>query len=258
MAILWQKQSGNTRYEVRAAGKTRRLYTNGVFHSQFNPGKPLSGGIWDLLMLPVFFAEPGKTRRVLVLGVGGGAVIHQLNRYSGADEIVGVELNPIHILVARKYFGVNKSMAELHHADAVKWLNEYQGPPFDLIIDDLFGDKEGEPVRAVAASVKWMLLLNKHLARKGILVMNFIGSTELRRSAYVTSETVNRKFKSAFHFTLPGYENVIAAFLKFDGDTTKLRSNIGQTRGLNSMCSQQHLNFRVRKIIKGASMAPSK
>lgn len=259
MAILWKKRSGNTCYEVRSAGRTRRLYTNGVFHSQYNPGKPLSGGIWDLLMLPIFFSSPDKIKRVLVLGVGGGSVIQQLKRYSDVEKIIGVELNPIHILVARKYFGVTKSHAELHHADAIKWLQEYKGAPFDLIIDDLFGEENGEPLRAVPASEQWMKVLDKNLATDGILVMNFIGTTELRKSAYVTSASLNKKFKSAFQFTLPRYENVIAAFLKFTGDTGKLRQKIEQTAGLNSRKSQQQLNFRVRKITKGATtVAPFK
>ena len=248
MAIIWQKQSGNTRYEVRSAGRTRRLYTNGVFHSQYNPKSALSGGIWDLLMLPIFFSDPQRIKRVLVLGVGGGTIIQQLKRYSGVKKIVGVELNPIHILVARKYFGVSKASAELHHADAVHWLKNYDGPPFDLIIDDLFGDQEGEPLRAVEASRSWMQLLAKNLTRDGILVMNFIGSGEIRRSAYVTSETINKKFKSAFQFTLPQYDNVIAAFLKYEGFTSDLRDNISQTKGLNSWGAQKQLNFRVRKI----------
>lgn len=248
MAILWQKKSGHTTYEVRTAGNTRRLYTNGVFHSQYNPKKALSGGIWDLLMLPVFFADPQRIKRVLVLGVGGGTVIQQLKRYSGAKEITGVELNPLHILVARKYFGVTKTMAELYHADAVKWLKEYDGPPFDMIIDDLFGETNGEPVRAVPANAAWMQLLARNLADNGILVMNFIGTAAIRQSAYVTSERIKKKFRSAFQFTLPLYDNVIAAFLKFDADTAKLRENISQTRGLNSLQAQKQQGFRVRKI----------
>ena len=55
MAILWQKKIKNTQYEVRSAGQTRRLYTDGVFHSQFNPNRAITGGVWDLLMLPTFF-----------------------------------------------------------------------------------------------------------------------------------------------------------------------------------------------------------
>ena len=45
MAILWQKIIKNTQYEVRSAGQTRRLYTDGVFHSQFNPQRAITGGV---------------------------------------------------------------------------------------------------------------------------------------------------------------------------------------------------------------------
>jgi len=45
MAIIWQKNIDGTKYEVRAAGKTRRLYTNGVCHSEFNPDKLVTGSI---------------------------------------------------------------------------------------------------------------------------------------------------------------------------------------------------------------------
>ena len=101
MALLWHKQDGNTRYEVRSAGNTRRLYTNGVFHSQYNSTQPVTGSVWDLLLLPAFFLPASSLKRVLVLGVGGGAVIRQLNHFLQPEQIVGVELNPVHLEVAR-------------------------------------------------------------------------------------------------------------------------------------------------------------
>ena len=94
MAILWQKTIKDTRYEIRSAGQTRRLYTDGVFHSQFNPVHAVTGGVWDVLMLPAFFKPADSIKRVLVLGVGGGAVIHQLQRYIKPDEIIGVGIKP--------------------------------------------------------------------------------------------------------------------------------------------------------------------
>ncbi|MEJ2140989.1 MAG: fused MFS/spermidine synthase [Gammaproteobacteria bacterium] len=248
MAILWKKQLDGTSYEVRSAGRTRRLYTDGVFHSQYNPVQPLAGGIWDLLLLPALFSAPGQVKRVLVLGVGGGTVIHQLQRYIAPEKIVGVELNPVHLHVARSFFFIDKSVAELHQADATKWLAEYRGPKFDLIIEDLFGEKNGEPVRAVFASVEWFALLNKNLARQGTLVMNFIGSNELRRCAYFTDETTEQHFKSAFQFTLPMYDNVIAAFLKQHSSSEQLRAYLRATPGLGSKTSLAKLKYHIRRI----------
>ncbi|WP_455217906.1 hypothetical protein, partial [Kaarinaea lacus] len=87
MAIVWHKKISGTCYEVRKAGNSIRLYTDGVFHSQYNPHRPVTGSVWDLLMLPAFFTNIDKISRVLVLGVGGGSVIQLLHRYVKPDEI---------------------------------------------------------------------------------------------------------------------------------------------------------------------------
>jgi len=71
MAVIWQKKIAGTHYEVRSAGQTRRLYTNGLCHSEFNPQKLVTGSIWDLLVLPALFYKPGHIKKVLMLGVGG-------------------------------------------------------------------------------------------------------------------------------------------------------------------------------------------
>lgn len=246
MALIWKKERGNTRYEVRSAGNTRRLYTNGVFHSQYNPVKPLSGGIWDLLMLPVFFHPLENTRRILVLGVGGGTVIRQLRRYSQVDSITGVELNPIHLQVARRFFGVNKNMATLYQADAIAWLKQYQGPPFDLIIEDLFGEEQGEPVRAIPASANWFRLLTRHLSQHGSLVMNFTERSELSGCGYFQQPAINKKFQSAFQLSLPMYENIIAVFLRQHVESKMLRQRLSTCSKLSRVFSQ--LPYRIRRL----------
>lgn len=248
MAILWQKNLNGSRYEVRTAGKTRRLYTNGVFHSQYHPARATTGGIWDLLMLPAFFYPPKKIRRVLVLGVGGGAVIRQLHRYIEPAEIVGVELSPVHLEVAQRFFGVDHSMAHLHQADAIQWVRDYDGPKFDMIIEDLFGEANGEPVRAVAADKSWCSCLGRLLTREGLLVMNFIDMPEMRHSECLSRQNLARTFKSAFQLTLPLYENVIVALLKTAADSRILHANLGKQNAFSSMRQAEALNFRIRRL----------
>ena len=245
MAILWQKTTNSTQYEVRSAGQTRRLYTDGVFHSQFNPERAITGGVWDLLMLPAFFYPTEDIRRVLVLGVGGGAVIHQLQRYIKPDKIIGIELNPVHIMVAKRFFGVTKQLAQLVEADAIKWLENYSGPPFDMIIDDLFGEQEGEPVRAIKANKEWFEKLNAHLSPTGLLVMNFISTNDLKNSAAVSYKKISNLFNSSFQFTLSHYDNAIGAFLKKSSTSKMLRKNINE---VNELKKNKQLNFQVRKL----------
>lgn len=248
MAILWQKHLDGTHYEVRTAGKSHRLYTNGVFHSQYHPERATTGGIWDLLMLPAFFLAPGKIQRVLVLGVGGGAVIRQLQRYVQPECIVGVELNPVHLEVARRFFGVDDDMAELHQADAVTWLENYNGPPFDMIIEDLFGEQNGEPVRAVKADINWCRALSRHLTREGILVLNFIDTVERRQSECLNRRYLAKQFKSAFQFSLPLYENEIVALLKSRADSRTLYKHLKKLVALDTARKSPAMNFRLRRL----------
>lgn len=248
MAILWQKNLNGTNYEVRTAGQSRRLYTDGVFHSQFHPSRATAGGIWDLLMLPALFYPPNKVQRVLVLGVGGGAVIRQLHRYIEPMEIVGVELNPVHLEVAQRFFGVDKSMAQLHQADAIQWVRDYDGPRFDMIIEDLFGEEQGEPVRAISADINWCHCLGKLLTREGMLVLNFIDRPEMRHSECLSRQNLSRNFKSAFQLTLPMYENVIVALLKTVSDSRTLRSNLEKQASFKKLRQSESLDFRIRRL----------
>ena len=55
MALLWSHREKGVLYQVRAAGSSRRLYADGVLHTQFNPRRIVTGSVWDLLWLPVFF-----------------------------------------------------------------------------------------------------------------------------------------------------------------------------------------------------------
>ncbi len=248
MAILWKQCVGGTHYEVRSAGHTRRLYTDGVFHSQFNLRRPVTGGIWDLLTLPAFFYPPGHVRRVLVLGVGGGAVIRQLLHFHAPREVVGIELDPVHLDLARRFFGLDDARVALVQAEAVAWVAAYAGPPFDLIIDDAFGGSDGEPVRAVPATAAWFRALRRHLAPQGALVLNFIANAELYRCGYFASPALARRFGSAFRLSHPLNENAIGAFLHPELHSRTLRANLAGVRGLDPARRTSLLRYRICRL----------
>jgi len=176
-------------------------------------------------MLPAFFYEPEHIKRVLVLGVGGGSVIQLLHKHVQPDEIVGIELNPVHLTIAKRFFGINKKIAKLIAADAISWMEKYQGPPFDMIIDDLFGEID-------------------------LIVANTVDSKILKESAYFTSKQVANKFKSAYKLTIPQLENIVAVFLKQHTTSLQLRKNLMQTSGLNHRSGPNKLNVSIREITR--------
>jgi spermidine synthase len=248
MSIVWQKTSGNDRYQVRSAGNSLRLYKNGVLHTQYNSLYPIRGNVWDLLLIPAFFLKPGSIRSVLVLGVGGGAVIRLLNQFVRPREIIGVELNPVHIYIARRFFEVGRREAKLVCGDAVKWVNDYRGPRFDMIVDDLFGEESGQPKRVVFADSDWFVLLRTRLSPQGVLVMNFASHTDFKSCGYFHATDVRKQFGSAFRLYKSQFENTVATFLAETSTSRQLRRNLAREHGLNPNVKSTRLNYRIRQI----------
>jgi len=248
VAILWQKKINGCRYQVRSAGRTRRLYTNGVCHSEFNPDKVITGSIWDLLVLPAFFYGAGRVQRVLLLGVGGGASILQLHHLLATESITGIDWDAVHLELAQRFFNIDSVPARLCRSDARDWLERYSGPPFDMIIDDLFTNQGKEPVRAFAADADWFNLVLGSLSDHGHLVMNFGSGEEFRASAYFTRPAVSRQFRCAFRLSHPFLDNVVGAFMRTQTRSGVLRANIRAHPILGRALACRQLRYRIRQV----------
>ena len=248
MSLLWSCFEKNTLYQVRSAGSSVRLYTDGVLHSQFNPKQVVTGSIWDLLWLPVFFSPKPQLERILVLGAGAGAVIRQLQILFEPKEIVAIDNNPIHIKVAREYFGVSKEMAALHLADATEFLPRYRGVQFDLIIDDLFVSGGNIARRAVPCTEAWLKQLVGQLRRGGTLCINFADRQEYRVAPFSEWVGKDHRFANGFELTCPKIENIVLALVSNVTDTASLRAHIRGTPVLSRMLTRDSLTYKVRSI----------
>lgn len=233
MAILWQRRIGGVNYEVRSAGETRRLYTNGVLHTQYNPRELATGSVWDLLSLGALLLPAESVRRILVLGVGGGTVIRQLLTFFPHAQVTGVELSPVHLRLGKNFFALNDPRIELICADAIAWLAMDDGEPFDLIIDDLFGERDGVPCRAVRADSDWLDLLVSRLAPQGMLTMNFACRQESSRVPWVDAFAGARRRKhvpTALSLATPTCENRILSFVPYSVTVADLRNAVNDRR----------------------------
>ncbi|WP_160153847.1 methyltransferase domain-containing protein [Microbulbifer sp. ALW1] len=223
MALVWEKQVGGNRYQVRKHGASVRLYSNGVFHSQWNPRDPLKGSLWELLLLPAFFLPEKQIQRVLLLGVGGGALIRLLQKFVQPESIVGVDIDPVHLTVARRYFGVQG--VELVCADAREFIagldSSNTSAPFDLIVDDLFGHSNGEVARAFEADGYWCSKLLRQLSPAGAVVSNFVSRRELLASGW-RQAAIRERLQGAWTAQSPLYDNCIGVFSRVPLDKSNL------------------------------------
>lgn len=228
MALVWQHTAGGRRYEIRRAGRSIRLYTNGVLHTQYHPGYVFGGGVWDLLGLPALWWAESRLSGILLLGLGGGAVVRQLHELVEWDRFVAIERNPVHLDIARRFFGLDGVPADLVELDADSWIEDHPGEKFDLVIDDLFSDTHSEARRSEPLSRHWYRRLRELLSERGTLVINFADGRELERRIR-RIPAVRRDFKAVYKFTLPAYGNAVAALVRDD------RGPVELTRALNAI-----------------------
>lgn len=215
MAIVWSQTIESNHYEVRSAGATLRLYRNGVNHSQWNPNRPLSGCIWDLIALPALYRPRGSIESVLMLGFGAGTVARKLREIVEPEQIVGIELDPIHLSIADGFFDCTEG-CELVAADAVEWVREESADPdrvqFDMIIDDLYAEEDEMAVRCAPLDLEWCQHLAKLVKAGGMLVFNMIEPRKVPHLPPLTDVVLREQFPYGKVFRMEGYENRIAAF----------------------------------------------
>jgi len=250
VAVIWKKVEKGKTYEIRTAGNSIRLYTNNVFHSQFNPQQPFSGQVWDLLSLPsLFFPADNRPKRILMLGVGGGAAIKQLIYLHKPEKIIGIELDKTHISIAKRFFSLKNDVGtELIHQSAWDWVKNYKGEKFDYIIDDLFSDENSEPQRAITANASWIKKLNKLRTKEGMLVINFVDKKELTQCGIFSDNRLHQTFTSCFQLHTAHTYNHIGVFSPETLTVKDFNNNIRLEAAAKKQFSVNQLRFTVKKI----------
>lgn len=251
MALVWEHESDGVLYQVRRHGASLRLYANGVQHSEYHPDRLVTGSVWDLLWLPALLQAPKHTRRVLMLGLGGGSLMPPLRALFSPQVLVAVEKDPWHLSVARKIFSVvEDAVAEggtdIVLADAVDWLQAYSGPPFDLIIEDLFAPRERSVRRAVAADERWLELLTRHVSAQGVLVMNFGDFAEYRAS--FSADRLLAGWAGRFHLSCGDCHNAVIAHTRRPARSVELRRRLQRHPQLAPLLRSGQLDYQIRQL----------
>lgn len=248
MALVWSHQAEGNLYELRSAGASLRLYRNGVNHSQWNPDRPLSGSIWDLIALPALHRPVGSLESALMLGFGAGTVARQLCDLAAMRHIVGVELDPMHLSIAQGFFDCD-DRCELIAGDAVEWIQDEAGETrYDLIIDDLYGEEDGIPERYAPMDLDWFARLTGLLNPGGILVLNTIEPERISTLPMLRDKKFSQELPCHIMYHIDGYENRVLAFSAEPFDVNAMEA------ALRSICRQYPRCYGVAKRYKMTQM----
>jgi spermidine synthase len=145
--------------------------------------------------LPMLYARvvglaavyPQDIKRVLVLGLGGGAVPLYLARFLPDATVDSVEVDPGVIEDAKKYFGLRETERfHLIESDGRIYLNRHS-EKYDIIVLDAFS---GSYIPFHMMTKEFYQLVRDHLAPHGVVAINILPSVKLYDSNVRTLKLV--------------------------------------------------------------------
>ena len=126
-------------------------------------------------MFASYLYQP-QPRRVLIVGLGGGAMVRFLTHYESQAQIDAVEIDPAVVRIADEYFGVRGGgNVRVHTADAVAFV-ESATDRYDLILMDAFlrpsSDTDATGVPSGLKTQAFLGRLKQALAPGGVVAFN--------------------------------------------------------------------------------------
>ena len=176
-----EEVSAFSKIRVRRDGDVRALTfvrDNGqeVVQSRVNLASPHTlASPYARAMFASYLYQPDP-RRVLIVGLGGGAMVRFLTHYDPQVQIDAVEIDPAVVRLADKYFDVRSGgNVRVHTADAVAFI-ESTTDRYDLILMDAFLRPSSETdATGVPSGLKTLAFLNRlkqTLAPGGVVAFN--------------------------------------------------------------------------------------
>lgn len=152
--------------------------------------------LWQEALCAFGIIPSPEVSSILVLGVGGGTVIHLLHALYPEAKITGVDVDARMIDIGKKYFGLGKvGGLTLTVADAKEFLlgAAAKKKQWDMVVVDLF---VGAAIPAFVGEESFIRNLKRIMASKGILLINYLHEREYISLAALLLCTLEKIFRS--------------------------------------------------------------
>lgn len=170
----------------------------------------------------VFNPSPGK---VLIVGLGGGSMVHFLQHHDPDVEVDVVEIDPVVVALAEEYFGiVSEGNVEIMTADGFDYLRTTE-ERYDVIYMDAFlkpsdeTDSTGAPLRLHTAP--FYDAVKERLQPGGVVVFNLNTHRQLNQDL----RTIRDSFPQTYRFHIPNTGNVVVV-----GSPSEQRESLARLR----------------------------
>jgi len=180
----------------------RELHVDGTFASCYQPGRDITGSVWDALAAGITALPRRRRRSVLLLGLGGGSAARVARALAPRARIVGVEIDPSVVRLARRWFDLDALGIEVVVEDARAYLERCR-TRFDAVLEDVFIGTGRDAVKPEWLPQPGLVRASRLLARRGVLASNALDE------APGVAATMGRLFSSVVRIEVEDYDNQI-------------------------------------------------
>jgi spermidine synthase len=206
--LVTQKGTTRTLWFVRDSGEI-------VLESQMDLSAPHRLLVdYTRVMFASYLFIP-RPKRVLIVGVGAGSMVRFLQHHAPGLAVDAVDIDPLVIQVAEKYFGTRPgTRVRLIAADGLKFIRESK-QRYDVIYLDAFlkpaadTDPNGMPLQL--KTIAFYQRAQKILTARGAVVFNL---NEHRKMAQ-DIKMIRSAFVAAHHFEVPKTGNHVIVATNF-------------------------------------------
>jgi spermidine synthase len=232
--LLYETESPYYYIQVVEDGSRRELVLDEghAVHSVYDPHRVRTGEYWDYFLAAPFFSRqyrPRSIRHVAILGLGGGTAARLLHAAYPRAQLVGVEIDPQIVAVARRYFDMREPQLHVMVDDARYYLLTHGGR-YDVVALDAFRQPY---IPFQLTTREFFALVRKHLQPHGVVAVNAGHTATDFRLVDALARTMRSVFPSVYILDVPGTINSIVIASMDRVTRADVRRNVSRTTGLS-------------------------
>ncbi|MBM3324285.1 MAG: hypothetical protein FJY66_01310 [Calditrichaeota bacterium] len=165
------RESNYGQVGIAELGDLRAMFLNGALQSLMKQSNQVSYVHYTHGLVRLVNLFRGHNRKVLVIGIAGGAIPIFLERQG--FEVTAVDIDPVVVKLAREYMGLEKFRGEVVIEDARTFLHRTDEKYGAIVLDAFSADAPPFHLSTLEA----FAACKEHLDDDGVLVMNYICAT---------------------------------------------------------------------------------
>ena len=209
---LFERVSAYHHIMVYDEDDVRTLSFNGSWETKMSLTNPLSGHFeyTEYFQMPWLWNHQIKS--VLMEGLGGGSTQRAYQHYYTNAMVDTVEIDPVVVEVARKYFGVVETPRHHIHTNDGRVFLRQSTNIYDVILMDAYSTtRYGSSLPAQLTTREFFQLASDHLGTNGILAYNVIGQISGFRQTVIGAlyRTLTNVFPHVYMFPAVESQNIV-------------------------------------------------